>query len=252
VISKKFYIPDFRYLLLAPEPALEMLDIWESEVRSATQSFLDNSAYRTLYKDGITDADILANVSACFNFPPSQFQLHMQWIVPPMMPFHHRLTCDKHHYTKFRCFPLSYVRKILRLGRYPHGIAKDTSIESIVEHYTTLGIDYEKEWEEWFVKICIGATERMQNWKPDDFQYVVEDGKAFNFSIEDGHVKLGARNDTDPGRIQAADKIALQNYGRPYNEAGKPTGTYIQQPLKPQYGEGGYTLWPPTDVSKVH
>ena len=26
----------------------------------------------------------------------------------------------------------------------------------------------------------------------------------------------------------AADKLALQNYGRPYNQAGQPTGTYYR------------------------
>ena len=44
----------------------------------------------------------------------------------------------------------------------------------------------------------------------------------------------------DAKAVQAADKLALQNYGRPYSAAGKPTGTfykYAKAPPLPEWAD---------------
>ncbi len=42
------------------------------------------------------------------------------------------------------------------------------------------------------------------------------------------HQEEARRDDVDVKQLQARDKDVLQNYGRPYNEQGKPTGSYYK------------------------
>jgi hypothetical protein len=72
------------------------------------------------------------------------------------------------------------------------------------------------------------------------------EGKVYNFSVVKGKIQLGTEvPDVDPTTLQAADKAIFQNYGRPYTATGEPSGTYIQKPLQPKWGDGGYQTWPP-------
>jgi hypothetical protein len=244
-IPKKFYIPDWRYLLLRPKEALALLDTMEAELWAATLPFIQDPAFRKAhYIEGLTDEEIRKSIMTSFNFPPSQFQLHIQWIVPPMQPFQHFMTETKNHFHQGRGFPVSYVKNVLALDKtYP--VTKDTTVESIIDWAKDLGVDYQTEWSEWYHDVCLAAPSAgMHIWNCDDFQYVVQDGKVYNFSVADGKVELGEQvPDASPASIQAKDKNILQNYGRPYNEAGKPGGTYIQNPLQPKFAEGGLQKW---------
>eukprot|EP00928_Gymnodinium_smaydae_P091741 TRINITY_DN7547_c0_g1_i1.p1 TRINITY_DN7547_c0_g1~~TRINITY_DN7547_c0_g1_i1.p1 ORF type:complete len:422 (-),score=68.86 TRINITY_DN7547_c0_g1_i1:325-1536(-) len=252
-IPKKYYIPDWRFLLPAPQESLKLLELLEAELWEATKPFLQNEGFRKeIFREGVTDEDIRRNIICSFNFPPSQFQLHLQWLVPPLVPFQHFMAETRNHFHEGRGFPLSYVRKILELNQ-PYSVQKNTPIEEIMEHYAKLGVDYKEHWTEWYDKICLASTLGFQNWNHEDFQYVVEDGKAYEFSVEDGMVKLGAEAaGADPSKLQSADKMVLQNYGRPYSEDGKTSGTYIQKPLKTCIGDGGYQLWHGTDLETLN
>lgn len=248
-IPKNYYIPDWRFLLKCPQQSLELLDSLEEELWFATQPFLENAAYRKLiFREGVSNDDIRKNVISSFNFPPSQFQLHVQWLVPPLVPFQHYMAEIRNHFHEGRGFPLTYVRKILALNK-PYDVVKDTPIEMIMEYYKGLGIDYKVEWTEWYEKVCLASTLSFQNWNADDFSHVVQDNIIYNFIAEDGQVKLCERADgVDLKGLQEADKKILQNYGRPYGVGGKPSGTYIQNPIEPKFGTGGLLRWPPTEV----
>jgi len=248
-IPKQYYIPDWRYLLLAPAAGLKLLDTLEAELWEATQPFLRSETYRkALFRGDISDEEIRKNIICSFNFPPSQFQLHVQWLVPPLTPFQHYMAETKNHFHEGRGFPMSYVRKLLALGE-KYDVQKDTPVEQIMEHFSKKGVDYKTEWTEWYEKVCLASTLSFQNWNTADFQYVVEDGKVFDYSVADGKVALGAEApDASAKALQDKDKAALQNYGRPYTEAGKPSGTYHPRPLEPKMGPGGYMPWPPADA----
>jgi len=244
-IPKNYYIPDWRYLLLCPKESLVLLKSLEAELWAATLPFIQDPTFRkAIYRGQVTDEDIRKNIMISFNFPPSQFQLHLQWLVPPLTPFQHYMAEIKNHFHQGRAIPFSYVCNVLALDK-PYPVTKDTPLETIFEHYKGLGVDYASEWAVWFDKICLGSTLGMQNWKPDDFKYVVQDGKAHNFTVADGKIQLGDVDaDAVPNDIQGKDKTILQNYGRPYSAAGKPTGTYIINALETKFGAGGYQTWP--------
>merc|ERR1719238_1063280 len=120
------------------------------------------------------------------------------------------MSLKKNHFHEGRAFPLSYVRNVLKLDKPYDGLTKDTPIEKITEYYKELGVDYTAEWNVWYQQVCIASTDATQNWNPDDFKYVVEDGKVYNFSVEGGKVVRGDQvPDADSGKIQAADKEIL-------------------------------------------
>lgn len=90
------------------------------------------------------------------------------------------------------------------------------------------------------------GTLDLQNWKPTDFEYVVEDEQVFTFTIEDGRLVKGVEvPEVNAASLQTRDKVCLQNYGRPYTASGKPSGTYVGAALLPKIGEGGVgDAWP--------
>merc|ERR1719159_1108969 len=98
----------------------------EAELWAATLPFIQDPAFRKAhYIQGLTDEEIRKSIMTSFNFPPSQFQLHIQWIVPPMQPFQHFMAETKNHFHEGRAIPLPWVRKILALDRpYPEKITK--------------------------------------------------------------------------------------------------------------------------------
>ena len=82
---------------------------WEAFVKQ----FYGNDAWRTRMLKGSPSPEALKkHVIAGFNYPPSQYQLHLQFIVPPMVPFHYFQYKNGIHYTPKRFFPIEYVRKV--------------------------------------------------------------------------------------------------------------------------------------------
>mmetsp|Transcript_60061 Transcript_60061/g.173143 ORF Transcript_60061/g.173143 Transcript_60061/m.173143 type:complete len:399 (-) Transcript_60061:186-1382(-) len=242
-ISAKYYIPDWRFLLTDPPKGLELLDTMEEELWRATQAFLQNTEYRTkVLKGKWSDDQLRSKIIRSFNMPPSQFQLHVQWLLPPLVPFQHYMAEVRNHFHEDRAFPLDYVRKLLEL-KEPYPVSKETLVLDIVNHFNDR-VNYKQMWDEFYSKALQDSVE-LSNWNADDFQYVVDNGKAYEAVLKDGEVCLGsAVEDVDLKAQQEKDKVAFQNYGRPYNEAGKPTGTYTSLPLQPKIGAGGYEEWP--------
>mmetsp|Transcript_70246 Transcript_70246/g.142666 ORF Transcript_70246/g.142666 Transcript_70246/m.142666 type:complete len:172 (+) Transcript_70246:2-517(+) len=162
------------------------------------------------------------------NFPPSQFQLHLQFIHTPMLPFHYAQAREENHFHYRRFFPLEYLQKALALGnKVKMDINDDTSVEDILSTVEKHGINYDQI-QISLLRRCRQMQERFVAWKEDDFgNYVVGGNKILSTET------LGMVSGEDPKKIQAADTQALQNYGRPYNKDGKPTGTYYKYAKSP-------------------
>jgi len=243
-IPAKYYIPDWRFLLTAPKKSLELLDIMEAECWAAMAPFVQNECFRkAILRGDLSDEDIRRRVMRSFNFPPSQFQMHIQWLVPPFTPFQHYMAETRNHFHEGRSFPMEYVRKVLELDM-PYKVERTTPIEEIIAYYDKLGVKYSEIWAEFF-EGCLQRTMEVQNWNVDHFQYVVQDGKAHEFTVAEGKLQVGKEAaGVSPADLQVKDKVALQNYGRPYSAEGKTGGTYIKAPLQPKIGPGGFGEWP--------
>jgi len=79
----------------------------------------------------------------------------------------------------------------------------------------------------------VALAQLLANWRPDDFELRIL-----------GDTVVGSER--SKAEVVAADKLVLQGYGRPYSEAGKPTGTYYKY-------SGAETLpsWAPSEGTSV-
>ena len=177
------------------------------------------------------------------NYPPSQFQLHLQYIVPPMMPFHTYMMRKRKHYTYGRFFPFEYVVHCLEYEKKdPHpskwAQVPDTSIEDVIEYYNKKGVRYSDV-----------HREILERYHASDVLLAKWPSVAFGARVQDGTtIVRTARSDSeekDTAAVQAADKEILQNYGRPYVD-GKPSGTYYSFAKKP----GAVEVWVQTEGGK--
>jgi len=214
------YIPDFRHLFARPTEGKAIVRELQDRAWSVLQKqFLTNAAWkkRVLRKgESITTADIAKHVIAGFNYPPSQYQLHLQYMLPPFLPFQYYQYLRGLHFTKGRFVPIEYALAVFELG-VPYPVTADTTLEALFDFYKVRGVDYNAIWEYEYKRY--GESHRaLSNWQREDFSYVFSAGKAYRGKeLVEG---------VDESKTQANDKLVLQNYGRPYD--GKPTGTYYK------------------------
>lgn len=104
VIPTRAYIPDWTFLLKRPAEGLALIIEMHGRCASVLRSqFLSNPAFRNgIIRGGsaIPDSELVASVAAGFNIPPSQYQLHLQFIMPPLLPYQHLMYLRGNHYTK--------------------------------------------------------------------------------------------------------------------------------------------------------
>ena len=180
---------------------------------------------------------------AAFNLPPSQYQLHMQYMLPPLTPQHMAIWQRGVHFTWMRHFPLEYMLAALSaldaagaVLSEAAGMSPEDLIQAVKD---STGVDYEQYYHETAARYAV-SNALLANWQSDDFEYVIRDQKVFK--RESGE----AVPDITPGTIEAADKMALQvrivmivwladrygwlqGYGRPYGEDGKPGGKFYSK-----------------------
>lgn len=245
-VPSSAYIPDWRYLLRRPESGLALIEgLLARCLQILEQQFCADSAWCTKILHpaaaaaaGAGDASIGAaeltkklireqHLAVGFNYPPSQYQLHLQFMLPPFLPFQYALYLQGVHFTAGRFFPIEYVRAVLKLGEaLPEPEAM--SIEEIIWHFKARGVDYEEIHSQCYARY--GDSHRaLAKWHPQDFTELGLVGGDAPERI----FRFGGKPDTDlipsnedPKAMQAADKLALQNYGRPYDVNGKPQGCY--------------------------
>eukprot|EP00440_Ansanella_granifera_P055305 gb/GFBE01059955.1/.p1 GENE.gb/GFBE01059955.1/~~gb/GFBE01059955.1/.p1 ORF type:complete len:416 (+),score=73.30 gb/GFBE01059955.1/:1-1248(+) len=242
------YCQDWRWLLRDPKTAKGILRELEHEAWQATLTFLQDEKWRKfVYREGVTEDMVRANIICGFNSPPSQFQLHLQWIVLPLMPFHHQKLLDGTHAQKGRWFPLEYVHQVLDLlaeAGETFDVHAQTSTDTIVQHFNGRGVNYDEIWARCYERYC--ASYALSNWNSSDFNNVVLNGKAHEIQevLPGGRVRLGAAVELDTVSTQAQDKLKLQNYGRRFGSNGTPGGTYYKHHKATKIGEGGIKIWP--------
>lgn len=254
VLSTRHYLPDWRWLLRDPARAAELLQALKTEAWQATLAFLnDRGGWRHFnYREGVTEDMVRDNVIVGFNSPPSQFQLHMQYITLPLLPCHHQKLLARTHAQKGRWFPLEYVEQclgVLTATKSHFHVQRETSIEDVIEHFNAKGVIYEQIWERCYERYCASYV-LLANWKPADFDYVVRDGQVYDIAevLSDGSLVCGEPRELDAQRVQDQDKARLQNYGRPYDANNEPRGNYYKHYKACKIGDGGVQIWPGLDA----
>ena len=239
VIPTKQFIPDWRYLLRRPAEgtivAQTLAELAQATVKEQFLADKDWVGQSTNISDA-TPSDVAKDLGMGFNFPPSQNQLHLQCIFPVVLPYQYYLYERKTHFSQGRFFPVEYVVEVLKAATekpLPAELLQDeTAIEDIVAYFsTTHGIDAEKM-RLAFVERFEKNYNKFQKWPTDRFSFVAKhDTATSKLVIEKSDGSKAADEEQDSMKLVNADKLTLQNYGRPYDaETGKPTGKFYQFP----------------------
>ena len=255
VIPTTSYIPDWRYLLRRPAEGLALVDQLMGACHGAARDFfLNNAEWMKKYvrRDSEDSATLAEEHIACgFNFPPSQYQLHIQYIAPIMLPFQHAQLLRGVHFTYKRFFPVGYVSSCLLAASecdpLPAALlADEASVDGIIQFFSDHhGVHYDA-FHETFLQDFAKNEKKFANWQNDDFEGLVVSGpfgdKYVRAQAGDPAGGVGQRlvdEGFDPKAIIERDKIELQSYGRPYTAEGKPSGSYYAFPKK----AADITIW---------
>lgn len=131
---------------------------------------------------------------------------------PPPTHGQYKLYLENSHYTKDRFFPLGYIKAVLELDD-PMMVTMDTTVEDIVRNYEDR-VSYSKAHAKMYAQVEV-SHQALCNWQADDFETVCND-------------KTVVGSESTKVEVAVRDKSVLQMYGRPYDESGKPTGTYYR------------------------
>jgi hypothetical protein len=232
------YVPDMRSLFAYPAAGLALMNKMDAAAWDAvTANYLDNEPFVTKALSpaalALSRDELRTHVIAGLNFPPSQFQIHLQYMLPPFTPFHAGMYKNGAHYTHMRFFPLEFVRAALTamVEKGPSESPWDPEAcdaESFVAHVRDVyGVDYNAIHSDLYAKYAV-SHELFANYDTADFKYAVlppDHPRASESRVVDA-ATLAPVADADLKAIENADKSALQSYGRPYDEGGKPSGVF--------------------------
>ena len=207
-IWAEHFVPDVRFLFAKPAAGLAIVRRMKAALDDVClKQFAANPDFvKSQFKTPpASPQDFLDAVACGFNTPPSQYQLHMQYILFPVVPFHAANLVKGLHFTKGRFCPISYVEaalaKLAAADKAVPGVDLKTSMDDIFSAVKdTTGLDYEQEWEKAVARLP-DVQARYGAYYKDNFD--------------------GAHSDKDGADPNTAhDKLLLTSYGRPYGEAG--------------------------------
>lgn len=233
-LPMNMYIPDIRHLFLNPAEGKRMLITLEEKAWEGIQFHLKDEEFKkqnfSAAARAMSPKELRGHVMKAFNLPPSQFQLHLQYMMPAMLPSHVGVFMKKLHFVKGRHFPLKYVLEALQVFidqsiTLPN--AMDLSPEEFVKAIADKGIDYDAAHKEDLDKFA-ASNALLANFQQEDFEYASIDGKICN---KDG--SPAPEGAPDAKAVGDKDKVVLQNYGRPYTDAGKPAGVFYKYAVEP-------------------
>ena len=199
-IWSREHIPDMRSLFINPKRGLSVVKaMYDATKKVFLEQFASNKKF---ISDHIKNPpeDLLSCIACGFNTPPSQYQLHLQFIMLPILPFQAAQFLRGVHFTKYRFVPINYTIDALEtLAATDKKFAPETELSVIVEAVKEINnkIDYETYWNALF-EHCESIQSKHSNWSAD------------NFTSE-----LKADDDSATAAANT-DKLLLQSYGRPY------------------------------------
>lgn len=223
-IPTNLYCPDWRMLLRAPAAGLRLIEQLEDAAWQCVEAqFLSSERWREKHvrTPDMPPAELRKHVVAGCNFPPSQFQLHIQYFLMPWLPSHYGFFIDGAALVRKRWFPLAYIKEVLAL-KQPMEVTMETTLDEIFAVFDDK-VSYNDAFDRELERVAT-AHAAMANWQPSDFAVAV-----VGDTVVEGTPPEGAT----PKQLIEADKKLLQSHG--------PVKTYYQfaraggQPV-PEFG----------------
>lgn len=223
-IPSYVYVPDFRHLFEKPIEGLALVRRLYDNAVTAAVSILSNNEFLSTFfspesleimKTVGTREFVLRHVFAGFNYPPSQCQLHLQFILPPYMPYHAVLLEEGKHGSVNRFFTYEYIVRALEVLVYRGEVIRLSEIDGLSgEHLVDTinkraNLDYKVSFTEAMNRQKANDA-KLSNWKQSDFKYLVA-------RIGNDKICLPLRdpdNSVDADKITRHDKKVLESYGK--------------------------------------
>ena len=206
------HIRDWRLLLRSPSEGLALLTQLEERLWACVRDqFLARPAWRAKFMSPHASQEPLEalrpHLILGVNYPPSQFQLHVQCIMPPLTPNHYRMYLEGKPLlprgASSRWHTSSSSSRSTSPWRSPPTPPSTRlySATRLAPRTTTS---------------TPGAT---TPWAPPTASSPTGSSTDFALRVE----PAAADSSSD---VFARDKLVLQGYGRPYGPDGKPSGTH--------------------------
>lgn len=107
------YAQDWTVLLRNPAAGLKVIERMAELAWSVVVSQFWPHKGKLFRGVMASSEELQRHVCAGFNYPPSQYQLHLQYMLPPFLPFQWFSCLKGVHFTRGRFFPFEYVRRVL-------------------------------------------------------------------------------------------------------------------------------------------
>lgn len=223
------YVPTALELFSRPRQGALLLRQLEAAAWTALeQHYLDDSDWQSQVYGRMLRADELRDhVIAGMNVPPSQFQLHLQFMLPPLLPKHYALFRCGLHFAPSRFLPLDYLLRAL--DNLSDVSLTATDVPTLAEQVQrTLGLDYSTEIANFATRVS-ASQRHLAHWRPVDFRHLVADNEVLADIDAAGNFVTAAHNGVDVATLLNTDTRMLQGYGKPYDAEGKPTGRFLSK-----------------------
>ena len=228
-IPTNFYIPDFRYLFSDPLRGLSVINSLFKVAKSAAVERLSSESFRRKFfspravemMDSIGLERFVEKYALCgFNYPPSQCQLHLQFILPPYVPYHAVLLADGKHSEIERFFVFEFIQGCLE--QMVHlGISikiEDISDLSGRELIALLKSVVNTDYYHCYYKTLSRhrANDKIfSNWTVGDFESVVVDNRlVFPVSVIENRDVLGPPIEEKVPDLVKRDRAVISSYGK--------------------------------------
>ena len=240
-VPTQVVIPDWRFLTLQPERGLWVHRSLLSACHVvARRDFFDDAAWCTSLLRDPTAANWEWHMVAGYNYPPSQNQLHIQYMSPALMPHQHMMFLRGVHFTHMRFFPIDYVATCLERLAAAKTCCTHADLQLPMEDFVVLlerrcGVAYTPLYAAFLEKVAASYA-LWANWSKEKFagEYVCLDaeggaeGRAIFHSF--GTFSYASTEVTEEVQSEQAvfdqEKKSLENYGVASNVVERSIGFY--------------------------
>lgn len=217
VIPTKVYIPDLRYLFKDPLRGRKIVHAMLEQVDTVClEQHWSDEKFRAAYLQAAPGREALRSMgTAGMNFPPSQQQLHLQYVHGPMLPFQYAVFKDGLHLQYKRFFPVQFLLDSLAAGdKVRLDVHENTDIEEIIQMAAVVGVDYDSYWSQMCAQVNT-IQESCSPWREADFMYRIVGKNVYDAQTGQELPELNVK------AIQAADVKRLQSYSCGATEPGR-------------------------------
>eukprot|EP00931_Biecheleriopsis_adriatica_P006068 TRINITY_DN107526_c0_g1_i1.p1 TRINITY_DN107526_c0_g1~~TRINITY_DN107526_c0_g1_i1.p1 ORF type:complete len:438 (+),score=82.06 TRINITY_DN107526_c0_g1_i1:24-1337(+) len=261
-IPSDCHLPDWRHLLRNPAEGRNLMKRLDDACWKAVQEqFWENDAWRTsnFRANAFRSAeDFRSQIYAGVNSVPSQFQIHLQYIVPAISPADYHQFLHGKRFVKDRWLPLEYVMSSLEALEHSgseelkdaHTMSMDAIFGAIAR---AGGPRYEDVYGDAIRRY--NQTHRCcANWLPENFEVAVlvrhptlraelqgagADSRATERlssevrALREQNLKVSGAASLTIVQLEKKDKASLQSYGRPYVEDLPKAASYYAFARRP-------------------